>query len=113
MPKATVIKPTHKAIRTYYKTLQTYRDEHVEHEGATETAFQQLLVATGRVHDLTLIPKLKVRGVNGKNIFPDGTLRDAFILPHGFWEAKDTQDDLDAEISKNRRSTLPRKARAC
>jgi hypothetical protein len=100
MPKATVIKPTHKAIRTYYQTLKTYHDEHVEHEGATETAFQQLLVATGRVHALTLIPKLKLRGANGKNIFPDGTLRDAFNLGHGFWEAKDTHDDLDEEISK-------------
>jgi hypothetical protein len=72
----------------------------VEHEGATETAFQQLLSATGRLHQLTLIPKLKMRGSTGKTIFPDGTLRDTFNLRHGFWEAKDTHDDLDAEIGK-------------
>jgi len=31
--------------------------------------------------------------------FPDGTLRDIFSR-RGFCEAKDTHDDLDAEISK-------------
>jgi hypothetical protein len=99
IPKAPVIKPAHKAIRTYYQTLQTYRDERVEHEGATETAFQQLLADTARPHGWTLLPKLKLQ-VKGKNIFPDGTLRDFFNLRRGFWEAKDTHDDLDAEISK-------------
>jgi predicted helicase len=29
---------------------------------------------------------------------PDGTLYDAFRIPRGYWEAKDTNDDLDAEI---------------
>ena len=33
-------------------------------------------------------------------IFPDGTLQDVFKLARGYWEAKDTDDDLDAEIQK-------------
>src|SRR5262249_30660362 len=99
MPRSTLLKPTHKAIKAYYQTLQTYREEHVEHEGATETAFQQLLAETGRAHGWTLLPKLKLQ-VKGKNIYTDGTLRDFFNLRRGFWEAKDTDDDLDAEISK-------------
>src|SRR5258708_3920390 len=95
--KSTSIKPTHKAIKTYYQTLQTYRDERVDHEGATETAFQQLLADTARSHGWTLLPKLKLQ-VKGsarrgspdsssarrgspdpaatKNIYPDGTLHD-------------------------------------
>jgi hypothetical protein len=81
--KATVIKPARKAIRTYYQTLQTYREERVEHEGATETAFQQLLADTARPHGWTLLPKLNVQ-VKGKNIFPDGTLRDFFNFRRGF-----------------------------
>jgi hypothetical protein len=88
MGKSTSIKPAHKAIKTYYQTLQTYRDERVEHEGATETAFQQVLADTGRSHGWTLLPKLKLQ-VKGKNIYPDGTLRDFFNLRRGFWEAKD------------------------
>ena len=35
---------------------------------------------------------------NGKR--PDGTLRDSFNLPRGYWEAKDTKDDLHVEIRK-------------
>ena len=65
MPKATVIKPTHKALRTYYQTLQTYRDERVENEGATETAFQQRLAdmgATSEVRDLKS-PRFLDRGL--------------------------------------------------
>ena len=33
-------------------------------------------------------------------IIPDGTMRDDFNLPRGYWEAKDTHDDLDTEIKK-------------
>ena len=29
---------------------------------------------------------------------PDGTLLDDFRIPRGYWEAKDTKDDLEAEI---------------
>jgi hypothetical protein len=47
----------------------------------------------------TLLPKLKLQ-VKGKNIFPDDTLRDFFNLRRGFWEAKDTRDGLNVEISK-------------
>jgi hypothetical protein len=99
MPRTTLIKPTHKPIQQYYQALQTYGEQHVKHEGALETAFQRLLADTAPPHGWTLLPKLKLR-VKGKNIYPDGTLRDLFNLRRGFWEAKDTDDDLDAEISK-------------
>ncbi len=36
----------------------------------------------------------------GAIIRPAGTLRDRSTLPRGYWEAKDTQDDLDTEIKK-------------
>jgi predicted helicase len=94
-----LIKPTHKAIKHYYAALQSYRDDHVEHEGALETAFQRLLDETARPHGWKLIPKQKLK-VGKHTIFPDGTLRDLFNMRCGFWEAKDTNDDLDAEIQK-------------
>ncbi len=50
------LKPNHKAIQTYYETLRTYADQHVEHEGALETAFSQLLHNTAKPHGWTLIP---------------------------------------------------------
>jgi predicted helicase len=46
-----------------------------------------------------IIPKRQVR-LNGSSIFPDGTLLDSYNLPHGYWEAKDTDDNLEAEIRK-------------
>ena len=33
-------------------------------------------------------------------IIPDGTVNDSLRLPRGYWEAKDTHDDLDAEIQR-------------
>src|SRR5262249_11349702 len=36
----------------------------------------------------------------GASIRPDGTFRDAYYLERGYWEAKDTQDKLEAEIQK-------------
>ncbi len=46
------------------------------------------------------MPKEKLR-VGKHTVFPDGTLREVlFETRRGYWEAKDTDDDLDEEISK-------------
>ncbi len=45
------------------------------------------------------MPQLSTR-IRGKQVRPDGTLRDDFNLHRGYWEAKDTADKLDAEIRK-------------
>jgi hypothetical protein len=95
MAKSTLLKPGHKAIQQYYKALAVYSEHHVKHEGALETAFQRLLADTAKVHGWTLIPKQKLK-VGKHTLFPDGTLRDLF-LPRGYWEAKDTDDDLVVE----------------
>ena len=43
---------------------------------------------------MALIPELKTAG----NIIPDGTVKDTLRMARGYWEAKDSHDDLDAEI---------------
>jgi predicted helicase len=95
------VKPTDKAIKDYHAALEKYAAHSAAHEGATETAFSNLLAATARPRGWTLIPKKKliVKGT-GKHIYPDGTLEDEFYLPREYWEAKDTDDDLDAEVRK-------------
>jgi predicted helicase len=99
MSRNTHVKPAHKAIQQYYTALKAYSDQNVEHETALETAFQRLLGDTARdVKGWTLIPKQTMK-VGGRTISPDGTLRDDF-LRRGYWEAKDTHDNLDAEIQK-------------
>ena len=52
-----------------------------------------------------LSPKKGLK-VGGRQIYPDGTLQDEFF-PRGYWESKDTADDLDAEIVKNRKKGDP------
>lgn len=39
-------------------------------------------------------------GINIDDLYLDGAMIDAFNLVHGFWEAKDTSDDLDKEVNK-------------
>ena len=91
------VKPTHKAIKTYHATLDQFEGQDVHHELATRSAFQTLLADTTRSRKWMLVPELATR-TRGRRIVPDGTLRDEFSIPRGFWEAKDTHDDLDAEI---------------
>jgi len=93
------LKPTHKALRAYYDALAAYAAQGAVHEGATETAFSRLLADTAPAVGWTLVPKQPLKA-GGRTIIPDGTLRDICNLPRGYWEAKDTDDDLDVEIRK-------------
>ena len=106
MAKAGLIKPTHKAVQLYYQTLQGFEHQHVTHEGALRSAFQTMLADTARTHNWTLVPELATKA-GGKRVVPDGTLRDPNSLPRGYWEAKDTGDDLDTEITKKSKKGYP------
>ncbi|MGV3615379.1 MAG: type ISP restriction/modification enzyme [Fimbriimonas sp.] len=83
-------------IQQYYSTLEAFRKRQILHEGALETAMLQLLSVTVKDVNWYLTPKQRLP--NGK--VPDGTVRDSFNIPRGYWEAKDTNDNLDAEIDK-------------
>src|ERR1700730_14752044 len=85
-----------KAIDHYYQELDAYHEKKVTHETAVRSAFQNLLATFAQSANWVLIPEQIL--ANGKR--PDGTLRDSFNLPRGYWEAKDHDDDLDTEIRK-------------
>ncbi len=116
------IKPTHKPIKQYYAELQEYDSIGAEHEGAVRTAFQNLLQYYSRQADLILVCEktrsfpLDKGGQGGsgrtapnRRIRPDGEIVDTFGLPYGYWEAKDTRDDLYAEASKKFAAGYPSK----
>jgi hypothetical protein len=84
----------HKVIDTYYNALATYHSQDVAHEQATRLAFSTLLDTLSETVGWTLVLEQTLH--NRKR--PDGTLQDSFKLPRGYWEAKDTHDDLDTEI---------------
>src|SRR5262245_45143208 len=102
------IKATDPAIAAYHAALKQFAEHGATHEGATETAFSRLLAETAKAHGWTLIPKKGMKSkVTTKQIYPDGTLEDEYYLPRGYWEAKDTDDDLDAEIRSKVKAGYP------
>ncbi|MDO8682662.1 MAG: DNA helicase, partial [Armatimonadota bacterium] len=85
-----------KAIDNYHATLADLRSKGGVNELHLRPAFHNLLVWAGKSPRWTLVPEQCL--ANGR--VPDGTFRDAFLLPRGYWEAKDTADDLEVEIKK-------------
>ena len=85
-----------KAIDSYYAALADLRSKGGVNELHLRPAFHNLLVWACKKPGWTLVPEQALPG--GR--VPDGTLRDQFLLPRGYWEAKDTADDLDVEMAK-------------
>ena len=69
-------------------------------ETAIRGAFERLLNEYCRQKDFLLVPELDYLTPKGRRVAPDGTVKDALRLSWGYWEAKDTADDLDEEIQK-------------
>ena len=61
-------------------------------------AFQNCLAAYCAAHRerLTLVPELRAPA----GVIPDGTVKDTLRMARGYWEAKDSRDNLDAEIAR-------------
>ena len=89
-----------------YPYIQEYRsalEELIQFGGSDSelnirAAFQNCLAAYCRDHRerLALIPELRA----ANNVIPDGTVKDTLRMARGYWEAKDSHDDLDAEIER-------------
>ena len=96
-----------------YPHLERYRadlQELIEFGGSDSElnirpAFQNCLAAycTDHREKLALVPELRVG-----SIIPDGTVKDSLRMARGYWEAKDTHDDLDAEIQSKFNRGYPR-----
>ena len=100
------IKPTQKPVKAYYARIVEFREHGVTHEGAVSAAFQELLEAT-TPRGWRLVPQDTYPRSTGHPIRPDGTVWDDWEQRRGFWEAKDADDDLDAEIGKKRKAGYP------
>jgi hypothetical protein len=87
------------AVKAYYEKRKALESQKVTHEMAVREAFKSLLEDAAKAAKWTLVVEQKVEGLK-KVVRPDGTLRDSVNLPRGYWEAKDTRDDLNAEIVK-------------
>ena len=103
------IKTTHKPIKTYYTELEKYAQLGEENEGTVRAAFQNLLQHYCGQSDLTLLCEKSHYTPEKRRITPDGEVVDGFGLPHGYWKAKDTQDDLHVEAGKKFAAGYPSK----
>jgi len=93
------LKQTHKPVKTYYQALQQFARLGVDHELAVRDAFADLLKACCQQFNWTLVLEKTVK-LDHKRIQVDGELVRDDTLRHGFWEAKDSQDDLASEVKK-------------
>lgn len=111
------LKPSHKAIRDYYATLQQYDQHAVTHEGAVSNPFAFLLGSCAKQTNATLIPQYAMRASNGNRIVIDGAILDEYGLPFAYWEAKDIDDDLLTAIyrrpHRSRHHRQPQNGRDC
>ena len=63
-------------------------------------AFKDPLKAWSNSAGLIFVADLEHETGLRSKVYPDGTVLHGLRVPLGFWEAKDTGDDLDAEIAK-------------
>ncbi len=99
--------PTYPHIERYYadkERLIAFGGS--DNEQSIRAAFQNCLASYCRAHrkNLELVPELRTPS----GVIPDGTVNDEMRLPHGYWEAKDLHDNLDAEIQSKLNRGYPK-----
>ncbi len=87
------------SIHSYYRELDDLRRiGGGVNEGNLRRAFENLLKEVAEEHQLIVLAEYPLKKTSG-NLRVDGAVIDRLRLVHGWWEAKDEKDDLDAEIS--------------
>jgi predicted helicase/very-short-patch-repair endonuclease len=76
-------------------------------ETSIRNAFERLLNDYCKPRNYLLIPELDFKTKFNTTVFPDGTVKDAIRLAHGWWESKDQYDKLDEEIEKKLEKGYP------
>jgi hypothetical protein len=88
-------------IQRYLNDLQTLRRvSGTSRESVVREAFKTLLKDWGKSQGLIFLPEHEYETTTKSRVYPDGTLMYELRVPFGYWEAKDTDDNLDEEIEK-------------
>src|ERR1700723_926440 len=94
-------------IQQYLNELSDLRRVSGEaRESIVSEAFKTLLKEIGKTRDLVFIPQYRPADTHDRR-YVDGALLFELRVPFGYWEAKDEEDDLDAEIAKKFRRGHP------
>ncbi|HMC30687.1 MAG TPA: N-6 DNA methylase, partial [Candidatus Angelobacter sp.] len=94
------LKPSHAKVKDYYNALNQFGQLNISHESAVRQAFASLLDTCGRQFKWKLVQEFRIAAPKNRSIIVDGALLDDFALRKGFWEAKDSDDQLEKEIKK-------------
>jgi predicted helicase len=94
------IKPTHKPIKEYFEELASFVQHGQTNEMTVRNAFQDVLQTYTKKLGWQFVEEYTIKRSGRRNASVDGALLDQFSLPRGFWEAKDTNDDLAIEVQK-------------
>ncbi len=76
-------------------------------ESVVREAFKDLLKNWAKQHDLVFVPEFEIETAAKERRYVDGALLYSLRVPLGYWEAKDENDDLDAEIETKKRRGYP------
>ena len=96
-------------IQKYLNELARLRQvSGTNRESVVREAFKDLLKGWARDHDLIFVPEYQLETKTKDRRYADGALLHTLRVPFGYWEAKDTSDDLDAEIEKKFRAGYPK-----
>ena len=89
------------AIHEYQREVEnTIHFGGTKKETSIRNAFFHLLNEYAKQKGLMLVPEVTIKTAKGKNVTPDGTLKDSLRQDWGYWESKDEADDIDEEIKK-------------
>ena len=97
--------PAYPHIERYHADKQRFIDfGGSDSESNIRRAFANCLDAYCRDKKLALIDELD----DSRGNRPDGTVKDSLRMNRGYWEAKDSRDDLDSEIQRKFNRGYPR-----
>ncbi len=99
--------PSYPHIEKYHADLERFIEfGGSDNEQSIRRAFAECLDSYCREHRerLALVDELSISASNR----PDGTVKDSLRMARGYWEAKDSHDDLDAEIQTKFNRGYPR-----
>jgi predicted helicase len=95
-------------INDYLKQLDVIKKmSGSSRETIVREAFKDLLKAWGKQHGLVFLAEYPLKTATKTNIAVDGALLHELRMPLGYWEAKDADDDLDAEVGKKFKKGYP------
>ncbi len=102
------LKPSHAPVKAYYEALERFGRGNFDNEGNIRGAFERLLEKCAHQFNWTVVPEYQIARKGQHPVRVDAALIDEFNLPRGYWEAKDSKDDLETEIRKKFQVGYPR-----